>query len=101
MFFCRYRDLEEIERFRTKMSPVARMRRYLEHRGWWDKAREKTLVAQERKGVLESLSRAEVKAKPPLDSLFADVYSNIPRNLLDQQDAMLEHVAKYPDEYVQ
>ena len=99
-FHCnRYRDLEEIERFRTKMSPIARMRQYLEHQGWWDEAQEEALVDQERKSVLESLSRAEVKAKPPLDSLFADVYNDIPPHLLEQQSAMLEHVAKYPEEY--
>ena len=81
------------------MSPIERMRGYLERRGWWDGGDEEALTVRERKNVLEALSRAEVKAKPPLDSLFSDVYSDIPRHLQEQQEAMLKHVAKYPQEY--
>ena len=75
------------------------MRGYLEHQGWWDDGAESALAENERKNVLGALSRAEVKAKPPLDSLFVDVYDDIPRPLLEQQEAMLKHVAKYPQEY--
>ena len=70
------------------------MRGYMERQGWWDEDAESALVEQERKNVLEALSRAEVKAKPPLDSLFADVYNDIPRHLVEQQQAMLATLTK-------
>jgi 2-oxoisovalerate dehydrogenase E1 component alpha subunit len=42
---------------------------------------------------------AERKSPPPLDTMFEDVYRDVPLHLQEQRAQMLEHIAKYPDHY--
>jgi len=49
--------------------------------------------------VLRALEAAEGKPKPPLSELFTDVYAEKPQHLKEQEAALAEHIAKYPEHY--
>jgi 2-oxoisovalerate dehydrogenase E1 component alpha subunit len=49
--------------------------------------------------VAKALEVAELKNKPPLQELFNDVYESKPQHLIKQEQALLEHIKKYPDHY--
>ena len=78
---------------------MARFRRYLERKGWWTGEEETQLRDTERMAVLRALEQAEGKPKPPLSELFTDVYAEKPVHLKEQEAALAEHLAKYPDQY--
>jgi 2-oxoisovalerate dehydrogenase E1 component alpha subunit len=48
---------------------------------------------------LKALETAGKKEKHGLESLFDDVYDEIPKNLQEQWDDLKKHMEKYPDEY--
>ena len=70
--------------------PVARLRDYLEQCGRWDAAREEEFANQLRQRVDEALAAAEAEAQPRGESLFADVYEELPWMLQEQREQLLE-----------
>ena len=42
---------------------------------------------------------AEKRSKPPVEDLFTDVYHDVPSHLLEQKQALFEHIEKYPEHY--
>lgn len=95
----RYRSPDEIKSWRETANPVRRLRRYMERRGWWNQEKEDALVATERKAVLQAMTAAERKPKPPALELIHDVYHEVPLELQRQYDDLQGHVAKYPQHY--
>lgn len=95
----RYRSPDEIKVWREKSNPVARFRRFLEARGWWDAAQDEALAAEERKGVLAAMTAAERKGRPSDDELISDVYDEPPALLKEQYAALKEHTARHPAAY--
>ena len=95
----RYREIDEIKHWKENDDPLLRTRAYLERQGWWSQAKEEKLREVERANVLIALEKAEQKDKPLLDTMFEDVYEEMPPHLARQQQEMLAHVAKYPDQY--
>jgi pyruvate dehydrogenase E1 component alpha subunit len=70
-----YRDAALVEPWRRK-DPLARVRRYLAHRGALDDAGDARLHAGVREEILAALREAEaLPPRPPLESLFEDVYA--------------------------
>ena len=51
----------------------------------------------EKKGVLAALPAAERREKPPIETLFTDVYKEMPLHLKEQEQELLEHLKKYPE----
>mmetsp|Transcript_4905 Transcript_4905/g.10152 ORF Transcript_4905/g.10152 Transcript_4905/m.10152 type:complete len:423 (+) Transcript_4905:422-1690(+) len=95
-----YRPIEEIESWREKAHPIPRFRKFMEDRKMWDEEKEAALRTESRKAVLQAMTRAEDKGKPePLDNLFADVYTEMPQNLIEQQRELQEQLKKYPSHY--
>jgi pyruvate dehydrogenase E1 component alpha subunit len=80
----RYRSSEDTELWKAK-DPLARLKRYLESRGLWDREKEKTLL-----GETEALIESEIKAYEsfpppnPLD-MFANNYALAPWPLIEQR----------------
>ncbi len=69
-----YRPAELVEPWRKK-DPILRMRRHLQHRGLLDDAADARLRDELREELQRALREAEAfPQKPPLESLFADVY---------------------------
>ena len=75
------------------------MRKYLEKKGWWNEKMETETKKAARTDVLKAFNRAESRKKPPISDLFTDVYDEMPKQLLEQQQEMLNMVKKYPGEY--
>jgi 2-oxoisovalerate dehydrogenase E1 component alpha subunit len=72
---------------RDRVDPIARMRRHLEARGAWDATREERLAAEVAADVERAIAEAATAARPPRDSIFADVYAELPWHLVEQRDA--------------
>ena len=83
----RYRDDAEVARWRAR-DPIARFRRYLEQAGWWDEAREARLEQEIGDEITRAVQETERIPPPPVESLFTDVYADVPARLREQQDAL-------------
>jgi 2-oxoisovalerate dehydrogenase E1 component alpha subunit len=75
------------------------MKKYIEHKGWWDDKQDAALKKERRVDVLKAFSKAEVRKKPSVSELFTDVYDEMPDSLKEQKKKMEEIVAKYPGFY--
>ncbi|CAI6008279.1 unnamed protein product [Closterium sp. NIES-65] len=95
----RYRGAGEMAHWRTQRDPVARFRRWLERRGWWDEEREKAARDTARDEVIAALEAAEKLPKPPLSDLVSDVYDVIPLHLQEQERAVRAAVMGNPQAY--
>lgn len=91
-----YRSIEEINEWKQQRNPVTRTRRFLELNGWWDEELEQAARREERIAVIKALETAEARPKPSLDTLFTDVYAEMPKHLQEQNAALLAHLQKYP-----
>ncbi|CAM6054450.1 unnamed protein product [Sphagnum tenellum] len=94
----RYRSKDEIMAWK-KFGPRDRTRKYMINRGWWSEEEDKALEAAKKKEVLKALETAGNKEKHDLDSLFSDVYDELPPNLEEQYRDLKKHMSKYPEEY--
>ncbi len=84
----RYRDAEEFEAWKQR-DPIARFQRYLQKKKLWDDAFEKELQEELRAEINAAIKRAEARPKPPVESLFEDVYMSITPQLKAQRDELL------------
>jgi len=84
----RYRDESEVALWRAR-DPIARYRRYLEHAGWWDDGREARLEQEIGDEITRAIQEAERAPPPAVETLFTDVYADMPDHLRDQRDAFL------------
>ncbi len=82
-----------------KHGPRVRTRQYLINKGYWSEAEDKALDKEKKKEVLKALETSGKKEKHGLDSLFDDVYDEIPKHLQEQYDSLKKHMEKYPNEY--
>lgn len=95
----RYRSSEEIKMWQDEQDPVDRFRKYMESKGWWNAEQDAALRDKERSAVLHAMETAEQKAKPALPLMFVDVYNEKPHHIVKQEQELLEHISKYPDQY--
>jgi 2-oxoisovalerate dehydrogenase E1 component alpha subunit len=94
-----YRARVEVEDWKRRDNPITRLRKYLENKGIWDDAKEKEARARIRKEVLKAFSEAEKEKKPPLRSMFEDVYEEITPETGRQMEELRGVIERYPDEY--
>ena len=80
----RYREAAEAEEWRRR-DPIERFARYLKARGVWDDARDAALKKSVQAQVQAAVEDAESAPPPPLDSLFDDVYDELPWHLREQR----------------
>jgi pyruvate dehydrogenase E1 component alpha subunit len=82
-----YRDAGEPEgaAFWERRDPINRLRNYLRHRGLWSERWEAEIVERHDQQITEALAAAESKPAPPIDSLFDDVYDELPWHLREQR----------------
>jgi len=79
----RYRSDEELAQWQTR-DPLVRFRKYLENGKLWTEADEKKAQAETNKEIDEAIQHAEKLPKPALETLFSDVYAEMPWNLEEQ-----------------
>lgn len=94
-----YRAKVEVEDWKRRDSPLARLRKYMEARGFWDAAKEKEARDSIRRDVLKAFSEAEREKKPPIRAMFEDMYEELTPDLKAQMQQLRQHLEKYPDEY--
>jgi 2-oxoisovalerate dehydrogenase E1 component alpha subunit len=70
------------------LDPIARVRRYLEKAVGWAEAKDKELEAELDAEIRAAVNAAEKTPPPSLDSLFDDVYAELPWHLQEQRDAL-------------
>mmetsp|Transcript_34411 Transcript_34411/g.69623 ORF Transcript_34411/g.69623 Transcript_34411/m.69623 type:complete len:139 (+) Transcript_34411:3-419(+) len=95
----RYRGTDEVSSWTNTNNPLARMRLWLQAKGWWAGDQDMTTRQQLRKEVLQALESAESKLMPSPDLLFEDVYDGMPQNLAAQRAELEEHLSSNAEQY--
>src|SRR5882724_12533945 len=75
-----YRQEDEVEEWRRR-DPIARLRRLLAARGLWTDADQAKVEAAMLEEIRTAISNAENVAAPGLETMFQDVYAEMPWNL--------------------
>lgn len=78
-----YRTEQEVKEW-EKLDPVKRLRIYLEGKKLWDQKQEDEWIQDVAKQISEAIAKAKDTPKPPLKSLFDNVYFEIPPRLNEQ-----------------
>ncbi|ROT36513.1 dehydrogenase E1 component [Sodiomyces alkalinus F11] len=94
-----YRARVEVEDWKRRDNPITRLRKWMEVRGIWDDAKEKTCREETRAEILRAFREAEAEKKPPIRAMFEDVYEELTPDLRNQMTQLREHLEKYPNEY--
>lgn len=94
-----YRARVEVEDWKRRDNPITRLRKWMEAKGCWDEAKEKEARDSLRKEILKGFSEAEREKKPPIGSMFEDVYESLTPDLKEQMGQLKELLETYPEEY--
>ena len=84
----RYRSQEEVDRW-TKRDPLLRLGRHLAARGLMDDAAEAALEAELNAEIAAAVAEVEAMDPPARETLFDDVYADLPWHLRDQRAELL------------
>eukprot|EP00871_Galdieria_phlegrea_P004632 jgi/Galph1/516/GphlegSOOS_G5155.1 len=84
----RYRQRQEIDMYSEHLSPLHRMKKFLEFRKLWTEEMEESFIEEQRKQLLKALEDAESAPKAPLEDLFTDVYDQLTPNLEEQKASL-------------
>jgi pyruvate dehydrogenase E1 component alpha subunit len=77
--------IEAVIAGQDRVDPVARTRKHLEARGLWDGVRELRLAAEVKADVDRAITAAQAAPPPARDTLFDDVYAELPWHLKEQR----------------
>ncbi|KAF2098323.1 dehydrogenase E1 component [Rhizodiscina lignyota] len=94
-----YRARVEVEDWKRRDNPIVRLRKYMEHKGIWDDAKEKDERSKIRKAVLGAFAKAEKEKRPSLKYAFDGVYEELTEEQKAQMQHLWEMVERYPAEY--
>jgi pyruvate dehydrogenase E1 component alpha subunit len=83
----RYRD-EEVTRQWLLRDPIVRYRNFLFAQGLLDEAREAQISAAQKAAIDAAITAAEAAPPPHTDTLFTDVYAEMPAHIAEQRDAL-------------
>ncbi len=87
----RYRTQEEVDEWKEK-DPILRFQRYLESKGIWNEEMEAS-IRQEFEDMLKDAVGYAEKAGPPIpETIFDDVYKDVPWNIAEQKDDLLKQL---------
>ena len=84
----RYRPAAQVEEWKRK-DPIPRFRAYLEKKGLWDEIDDQTLTKELDDEISDAIRLAEKVPPPPLESVFTDVYAEMPPHLKEQMEEFL------------
>jgi pyruvate dehydrogenase E1 component alpha subunit len=82
-----YRDGGEVEPW-EKSDPVDRFRGYMKSRGVWTEELEAGLIERFNAEIAEATQAALQAGPPPLESMFEEVYEEMPWHLAEQRDEL-------------
>lgn len=84
-----YRDPDEPTTWEKK-DPLNRFRRYLDNEGVWTREWEDELSTKHHDAITHALETSDQLGPPPLESMFDDVYEQLPWNLREQRDWLMQ-----------
>ncbi|KAL6714348.1 hypothetical protein ACLMJK_007771 [Lecanora helva] len=90
-----YRAKVEVEEWKRRDNPIARLRKWMERQGIWDEEKDKETRSGIRRNVLKAFAQAEKEKNPPLRQMFTDVY----RDLTAESEAQITELGRLLDEY--
>lgn len=93
-----YRSQDEEEPWR-KQDKEPRFKHWLIKQGWWTDEQDLARKEEYSGLVIAAMKRAEQLDKPSLDSLFSDVYQQLPEHLKQQQQQLEAHIKRYPEHF--
>ena len=85
----RYVPAEQFEEWRKK-DPISRFEKYLEASGLWTPEKRDELQATLKEEISQAARDAEAVGQPPLETIFSDVYQELPAHLRTQGKASFE-----------
>jgi 2-oxoisovalerate dehydrogenase E1 component alpha subunit len=98
----KYRPQEEIDQWTNENNPIKRLKTFLHDQGVIQadfednmKGRLEVLFAD----LNKSLGRSKKELKPPIETLFDDVYDKIPASLAKQKKELMEHIERNKEVY--
>ncbi|KAI4196443.1 MAG: hypothetical protein LQ350_006538 [Teloschistes chrysophthalmus] len=94
-----YRAKIEVEDWKRRDNPITRLRKWMERKGLWDEGKEREARSGIRRDVLKAFAEAEKAKKPPLKSMFEDVYEEVTEEGRGQMRELRRVLEEYPDEY--
>lgn len=94
-----YRDRKDIESWKTRDSPITRLRKWMENKELWNEELEAEHRKSIRANILKELVAAEKEKKPALGGIFDDVYAELTEEAKEQRAEMKRLMEKYPEEY--
>lgn len=95
----RYRSEDEVEDFADRMDPLLRLSKFLKRHDLLTSEELATMKDEERIAVLNAIKEAENRPRPSIESMFEDIYKEIPSHLMEQMAQLKAHMAKYPGKY--
>jgi pyruvate dehydrogenase E1 component alpha subunit len=81
----KYREKREVEEW-MKKDPIKRMRGYLKIKGYWDDTLEKQMIEDIDNEIREAVKKAENTPKPPVESVFENVYEEMPWHIREEME---------------
>ena len=81
----RYRKPEEVELWKQR-DPVERFRRYLEGKGLYDRAWDDAVHKEIDDAITAAVRHAEKVPAPPSETVFTDVYADLPWHIREQME---------------
>lgn len=94
-----YRAKTEVEDWKRRDNPIARLRKFMENKGLWDEEKEQELRSSLRKTILDVYRRAEKEKGPALSGVLDDVYAELTEEQREQMQRLARMLEQYPDEY--
>ncbi|KAI3717955.1 hypothetical protein L1987_69908 [Smallanthus sonchifolius] len=95
----KYRSKDVIEYWKTVHSPIMRLRKWVERKGWWSEKQESELHLEVKKQVKRAIDDAEKEEMPMLRDMFTDVYDELPSNIMEQERLLRETIHRHPDDF--
>jgi pyruvate dehydrogenase E1 component alpha subunit/2-oxoisovalerate dehydrogenase E1 component alpha subunit len=89
----RYRDQNEVELWK-KRDPLDRLRNKLMAEGHWSTAKEDALRAELLAEVNSAIETSEKLPNPADETLFEDVYAELPWHLKEQRQEFFEYLSR-------
>jgi pyruvate dehydrogenase E1 component alpha subunit len=83
-----YRDSDEPLTWERR-DPLVRYRKFLERRDLWNAEREKEATERQNDEISRVIAESDEIGLPPVETLFDDVYEDLPRGLGEQRDYLL------------
>ena len=90
----RYRDAKEVEEWR-KRDPITRFRLFLQTKGLWEEKWEEEIRGKVEEELNAAVKEQEEAPKPSIESMFTDVYAEMPQNLKEQMEEVMARAGKH------